>query len=711
MSLTKKLVWLPYDFDTAIGINNEGELVFDYSLEDIDTQPGGADIFNGQQSVVWKNVRAAFADELKVMYQTLRSSGGLAYAVVEQMFETHQGKWPEAIFNEDAWFKYIEPFVQDGTDYLGMLQGSKAEQRKWWLYNRFRYIDSKYVAGDALTDTIMLRPYGVDDISVTPYADIYATVAWDAHLTQVRAARGTTVTLECPYSSMNDNVVTIYSASQLASVGDLSGLMIGLGNFANATRLQSLKIGDSASGYDNTSLRSLTLGNNVLLQTIDVRNCSGLGDTSMQGHTQTTVDLSGCSILENVYFDGTKVTGVTLPNGGVLKVLHLPATITNLTIMNQPSITDLTVASYANISTLRIENCPTVNTKAILNAIPASSRVRLIGFYWEAADAAEIEDLLDVLDTMRGLDESGGNVETAQVSGTIHTASLTGAQIASYNARYPYLTVTADHVTSYLTCKTWDGATIISTITCIDGVAQSALPSVPSRTSTAQYDFTAVGWNTEMDAQTADPDAAVDVIADRTIYAAYSRTVRTYTATFVRASADGGGTLYTQTNIPYGTTPTYGGATPTTTQGSAPDYTFNGWNPELAGITGDTTYTAVFKDNTSKTRKLIQRTITNASSEIVTNIGGYAFYGCTNLTVVDFPVATSIGSYAFYGCTNLTAVIIRANQVATLANTNVFTNASNAIIYVPDDLVASYKAATNWSTYASRIKGISELPA
>ena len=25
-----------------------------------------------------------------------------------------------------------------------MLQGSKAEQRKWWLYNRFRYIDSKY---------------------------------------------------------------------------------------------------------------------------------------------------------------------------------------------------------------------------------------------------------------------------------------------------------------------------------------------------------------------------------------------------------------------------------------------------------------------------------------------------------------------------------------------------------------------------------------
>ena len=31
-------------------------------------------------------------------------------------------------------------------------------------------------------------------------------------------------------------------------------------------------------------------------------------------------------------------------------------------------------------------------------------------------------------------------------------------------------------------------------------------------------------------------------------------------------------------------------------------------------------------------------------------------------------------------------------------------------IYVPDSLVDSYKTATNWSTYASQIKPISELP-
>lgn len=31
-------------------------------------------------------------------------------------------------------------------------------------------------------------------------------------------------------------------------------------------------------------------------------------------------------------------------------------------------------------------------------------------------------------------------------------------------------------------------------------------------------------------------------------------------------------------------------------------------------------------------------------------------------------------------------------------------------IYVPDESVATYKAATGWSSYASKIKGKSELP-
>ena len=173
--------WIPYDMDTALGINNEGKLVFDYNLEDID-QVNGADVFNGQDSVMWCNLRDAFNGEIGQMYSELRKDNLISFDVVEGMFDEHQGKWSENIFNEDAKIKYVDP-LKNGDNYLEMLQGSKEQQRKWWLYNRFKYFDSKYTAGDAKSDMILFRAYAPagtpkPDITITPYADIYATVTY-----------------------------------------------------------------------------------------------------------------------------------------------------------------------------------------------------------------------------------------------------------------------------------------------------------------------------------------------------------------------------------------------------------------------------------------------------------------------------------------------------------------------------------------------------
>lgn len=587
--MNKKVVWLPYDFDTAIGINNEGELVFSYGLEDIDLQQSGEGVFNGQDSVIWKNIRAAFFDDLRTMWRNLRSTGALSYALVEQMFEEHQEKWPEALFNEDSYFKYLQPFIEDGEDYLGMLLGSKEQQRKWWLYNRFRYMDSKYIAGDAMTDTITLRPYGAANISVTPYADIYAAIAWDDTITQERAARNAAVTLICPYQTMNDNVVTIYNASQIKYLSDLSPLKLGVGNFANATKLQALKVGDSDVNYDNTSMRSLTLGNNVLLQSVDARNCSGLGDTSMQGHTQTTVDLSGCTNIEHVYFGGTKVTAVVLPNGGILKTLQLPATITNLTVRNQPSLTSFALegGDYSNITTLRVENSGgAIPVMDILDDMPAGSRVRLIGFTTTASTTEEVEEFYDFLDTMKGLDENGDNVDTAVVSGTITgLGTITGAWLAEMNARYPNITIEYEHITSYL--RYYNGSTLYYTETITDG-ANGVYAGTPTKSSTAQYSYTFTGWS-KTDDNTVDADARQAITADRNVYACYSSTVRSYTITFVN---DNNATLQTRT-YNYGATPSYSGSTPVSTVDSS--YPWIGWDPAITTVTGAKTYKAKYQ--------------------------------------------------------------------------------------------------------------------
>lgn len=434
-----KWCWLPYDFDTAIGINNEGALAFGYELEDIDKTSGGANVFNGQSSVFWVNLRAAFYENVRSMYQQLRSDGVLSYAVIENAYEEHQNKWPEAIWNEDAWYKYLQPLVEDNTAaYLSMLQGSKEQQRKWWLYNRFRYLDSKYNAGDALSDFVTLRGYAKANISIEPYADIYASVKFGSYLVQSRALRGSTYTLVCPLDNVNDTEIYIYSASQIKSMGDLSGLKVGYADFSMATKVQFIKVGDASNTYSNENLTELYLGNNTLVQTLDARNCPNLGS----GDIQQAVDLSGCTNIENVYFDGTTIKSCSLPNGGILKVLHLPETITNLTIQNQTAITDFTIPSYENISTLRLENVSAaVDCVAILTAISETSRVRLTNVDWTLSATTVLEKLLN----MRGLSETGDNLPNAVVSGNVHIAgTLPISNLVIYETAFPYLTITAN---------------------------------------------------------------------------------------------------------------------------------------------------------------------------------------------------------------------------------------------------------------------------
>lgn len=92
----------------------------------------------------------------------------------------------------------------------------------------------------------------------------------------------------------------------------------------------------------------------------------------------------------------------------------------------------------------------------------------------------------------------------------------------------------------------------------------------------------------------------------------------------------------------------------------------------------------------------------------VTSIGGSAFYSCTGLTSVTIGNGvTSIGQEVFRYCTALTSITVVATTPPTLGS-GAFTSTNNCPIYVPAASVETYKAASGWSTYASRIQAISE---
>ena len=93
--------------------------------------------------------------------------------------------------------------------------------------------------------------------------------------------------------------------------------------------------------------------------------------------------------------------------------------------------------------------------------------------------------------------------------------------------------------------------------------------------------------------------------------------------------------------------------------------------------------------------------------EGATRIGENAFNYCDSLTSAMIPESMANIQYmCFNGCNRLASITVRATIPPILAY-GVFQGTSQSlIIYVPAASVDTYKAATNWSTYASKIQAI-----
>ncbi len=94
---------------------------------------------------------------------------------------------------------------------------------------------------------------------------------------------------------------------------------------------------------------------------------------------------------------------------------------------------------------------------------------------------------------------------------------------------------------------------------------------------------------------------------------------------------------------------------------------------------------------------------------LITGLGNYVCQNCKSLERVELGSGVqTIANAVFSGCTSLNYVICRSTTPPTLANNNAFYNTNNCPIYVPDESVNAYKAASNWSNWANRIKPLSE---
>lgn len=423
--------WYPvfYDLDTAIGLNNEGVNDFGFDIEYHDTI-GTENVFNGENSGLWNLVELCYADKIEETYNTLRSKGALTYdKVMSYLYNEQIAKICEAQYNSDAVYKYISPLVEDNiATYLYTAQGSRLDHIKWWLFNRFNYMDSKYTASAYKSDYMTLRLYTPSTwqevepnatINVVPYADQYVKIKYGSYYAYERGKSGVTSSIVPPNITFNDTETILYGASQVTSVGDLAPLYAGTIDVSSATKLSELKIGHGGN-YSNTNLKNLTLGNNTLLQKLDIRNCPNLTGA---------LDISGCSNIKEIYATGTSLTSVKLAEAGSTTDLMLPDTITNLTIKNQNSIQNFSCGN--NMTTLVLENA-NLDSKSIFESCTKLTKLRLTGIDWTLEDFSLLDRAYDLI----GQDEAGYNTQHGVLAGTIRMSTAKESIVNTYKKKF-----------------------------------------------------------------------------------------------------------------------------------------------------------------------------------------------------------------------------------------------------------------------------------
>ena len=154
----------------------------------------------------------------------------------------------------------------------------------------------------------------------------------------------------------------------------------------------------------------------------------------------------------------------------------------------------------------------------------------------------------------------------------------------------------------------YDGTVLQSSNVAFGEIPQYA-GATPTKPATAEYTYTFAGWSPSITA----------VTGAQTYTATYSSVKKQYEVIFKNED----GTVLQRSDVTYGETPKYNGATPTKAATAEFTYTFAGWSPSITAVTGSQTYTATFKA-TKRKYTLIAKPEDDAMG-IVTGSGTYDY--------------------------------------------------------------------------------------
>ena len=373
--------FINYDNDTILGVRNDGLLRFGPEIDRQSPDPElGGYAYAGHNSVLWNNFEAdPECMELVKIVDSALFSAGLTYNNMIKMFNEEQaGKWSEKVYNDDAQYKYLDPYIYNNQPYLGSLQGSRSDHRKWWISNRFANMDAKYGNAAYTSNTISLlipnAPIG-STFSITSGKDFFYGYGQNRMPVEI----GVYIEKDATHTfttNMNFEIGTplqIYAPQYIKEL-DLSGLIeyIGAQNFA---------MNNAFSETLGSKMKSLILGVNNTIT--DLRRNNALSDISSIADITTleylnvagyqalrTLNLSTLVNLKTLKAKASGLTSVTFAPGAPVTLIELPNTMQSITLNNLMDLETSGVVveqNFKNVISIDVRRCPKIsNTPNII---------------------------------------------------------------------------------------------------------------------------------------------------------------------------------------------------------------------------------------------------------------------------------------------------------------------------------------------------------
>ena len=579
-----------YDNDTALGIDNRGELNYRYGYEDTDLEDEGISaerkpVFREHDSTFFCRLVANYNnaeddDKFSEVYDKVKVQHSEAWkssSLISQ-FDNWQAQFPERFWKIDSRKKYINSYNKvDGdivtTQFLTeMACGRKKYQRRQFERNQYNYMGIKYRDNDM--PNIYLRAASgnlENELEILYQGHGYI----GASTKEIDIARLTRIPLEdgepCPVTIAGD-MFKIWGTPWITAINKLGKLKnLGAAALGKASKISNLDV----SGSD--TLDKLQLTENGPIQEINFSNTSSLtGFTTIPYGNEYDENLSGKNgfetlpNLKKVEAAGSGIQSFVFNNGTVIEELTLSNVATALSLPKAEKLEKLNYRNATNLNTLKVfegalnpeidlqnldsisyvkdDNDKNITTKEMIMYYRSNSKslrnVELYGIDWRltnTSDELSEESDYNLIEYLYNLEDNSGN-KSVKLSGKIYFNVIDSISLKKYENRWPDVDFSynaANYITKYEVYFYKDGFQV-DYLTVEEGGMIGKPSEEPTKDQTNEFTYKFSHWYDEKDKTQANAFAKgeIQVWSNMNFHAKFKETRQTYDVIFYAEVGD-----------------------------------------------------------------------------------------------------------------------------------------------------------------------------